>query len=700
MRRQLGWLLGMTLIAGAGVACEKKGDSPLSAIGKMSLAGTVRKAGGSDPIADATVRAIKLLDADAIQQLVEVVKIPDGAGGQKDRLRIKLDKVHAFAPDFETKTDAAGAFKLEVDLQAYLVYIFGPGAEPGKAGSYTVSFWGINPETGELSLDHLIGKNGKLEQQNDAIYLGGGPTPPPVPAPEPPPAPPVVSEEAPPTTPPSEPTEVDPAKPEDVAPTAPDQAFWATDIATTHRDGTLDAATPSAEEIFLPEGQRYLDLQASLGAAQTEPVKLVMQVGFDTAELPDCPDVIAAAKTYVYDVMPNGSLVSYKLVPPGPYFKVFFAKSATKEEGKPVSAENPTATLTVGKRDCSRARPERPFLATLTWDRNEVDLDLHVGSAPWRDFYAQKDLTQMTDAASWMARQGVTLSLDVDNVVGYGPESNGEAASVTDTNSKCYTVQVHAYAGASFPTTATVDVSHVTQKDGVYKVEKYSLSKTLSAVGEWWQVGIFPPDCKQTEPPAAPEEREVATEAGDGCSYPSEFDALDPALNSRFEATGSFDGQAVTMSCEYENATRIVKGNNAQGFDYTPSAASGDAPVSLTASCSTKLGSKNLRAILWLMRVGQETKALSGDTTTTAYPYFQLNVMYDDNSKIFRTPNAYGSLKGTTFTAASASLETLEKQSEKPNKPKRGKGCFTSTWSEDGGGTGSLTGYFDLNYIK
>lgn len=682
-------------------ACNKGEDSPLSSLGKMTISGSVKKAGSGEAIEGATVRLIKLLDADAIKNLVEVAKIPDGAGGKKDRLRIKLSKVHEYPADAEGTTDASGAFSIAAPIQAYLVYTFGPGAAPGTPGSYTVNFWGINPETGEIALEHLIGKDGKLQQKNDAITLAGGPTPPPVPEPTPPPPPPAVSTETPPTTPPAEPTVADPAKPEEVVPPAVDSSFWKTDISLVHSTGTLSKDTPAADEVALVEGQRYLDVTAELSSAQSEPVKLVMQVGFDTADIPNCQDTSAAGKTYIYDVMPNGTTVAYKLVPPGPYYKIFFAKSATREEGKPVTAESPTAALTVGKRDCLKARPERPFMATLTWDKNSVDLDLHVISADRRDVFTNKQNAKMTDLANWTAPKGVSLSLDVDNLVGYGPENVGENTTVTDPNAKCYAVQVNAFAGGNFPTTAKVDITQLTMVNGVYTVERYSLSQTMTAQGEWWQVGIFPPSCMSKEPEALPkEEPRAVVEAKTGCEYPEAFASLDASKDSMFAASGTFDGQSVSFSCKYENVNRRVVGNNAQTFDYTPSAPSGDAPVSITATCTAPLGSKTVVANVWLLRVGTDTKGLEANTKPSEYPYVQVTVSYNDNSKIFKTPNAYGSTKKTTFVSGSGSLETLEKQADKLHKPKKAKGCFTTEWTEEGGGEGELTGYFDLNYIK
>ena len=86
--------------------------------------------GNDAAIEGATVRLIKLLDADAIETLIEKKKIPDGEGGEKDIIRIKQDKVHDYSADYEVKTDASGKFAVEADLQAYLVYTFGPGAAP------------------------------------------------------------------------------------------------------------------------------------------------------------------------------------------------------------------------------------------------------------------------------------------------------------------------------------------------------------------------------------------------------------------------------------------------------------------------------------------------------------------------------------------------------------------------------------------
>src|SRR5262245_29339946 len=93
------------------------GRDPLGSLGAMKFSGKVNKAGSGDPIEGASVRLIKLLDLEAIKKLVEVAKIPDGAGGTKDRLRIKIDKVHGYPADVEAKTDASGAFATEAPIQ-------------------------------------------------------------------------------------------------------------------------------------------------------------------------------------------------------------------------------------------------------------------------------------------------------------------------------------------------------------------------------------------------------------------------------------------------------------------------------------------------------------------------------------------------------------------------------------------------------
>ena len=71
-------------------------------------------------------------------------------------------------------------------------------------------------------------------------------------------------------------------------------------------------------------------------------------------------------------------MVTYQLVPPGPYYKLYLAKTAVQAaEGEAPEVTEASEVLTVGKHSCDFARPERPFLATLTW-KSIADIDLHV----------------------------------------------------------------------------------------------------------------------------------------------------------------------------------------------------------------------------------------------------------------------------------------------------------------------------------
>lgn len=479
--------------------CQAAKEAAEKALGKMSMKGTVSRAGSGVPIEGATVRAIKLLDLDAIKQLVEYKKIPDGEGGQKDQVRIKLEKVHAFAADAEAKTDASGKFELSVDTNVYLLYTFGPGDAPGGAAAYSVHFWGINPETGELDLDHLIGKDGKLEQVNDKIELAGGPVPPPpsTPVPTEPEAP------AAPATPPSAPIAADPApgavpdatRPEDIVPPTPSTSFW-TSINLTHADGVLGTGSgtyASDTEVKPTEGERYMTLKAELTTAQTDPVYLVLQTGFDSTTIQGCETTQSRAVSNIYEVLPNGTSVEYKLVSPGSYYRLYFAKTATRADGQAVEATEATNDIRVGQRQCADAVPERPFLATLTWDR-ESDVDLHVFKYDAAKV-ATGDMSEaLVDQANWTRREGETLSLDVDNTWANGPENNGESALVTTPDSYCYVVQVHLYSKwGDDPVQASVHVMHVTKDAGVTKVNQYQWSEQLTEYGQWKPVGIYGP---------------------------------------------------------------------------------------------------------------------------------------------------------------------------------------------------------------
>lgn len=478
--------------------CDAAKEAAQKSLGDMSFKGTVKRAGSGVAIEGATVRAIQLLDLDAIKELVEYRKIPDGKGGEKDQVRIKLDKVHAYKAEAETKTDASGKFELSAPTNVYLVYTFGPGDAPGGAAAYSVHFWGINPESGELDLDHLIGRDGKTEQLNDGIELAGGPVPPP-PATEIPDAPaaptanpnitpaPVAAEPAPAATP-------DTTRPDEIVPPPP-TAFWAS-IDLTHGAGTLGTSTDtfsSDTEVKPATGERYMTLRAELAAAQTDPVYLVIQTGFDSTTVTGCDTVQSRAQSHVYEVTPNGTTVEYKLVSPGSYYRLFFAKTASRAEDAPVVSADASPDLRIGTRACANAIPERPFMATLTWD-SQSDVDLHVLKYELAKVEAGDIEGALVDQANWTRREGETLSLDVDNTYANGPENNGEAASVTDSDKYCYVVQIHLYAKwGDEAITSNVHVMHVTKEGGVTKLNQYDKTIVQTTYGQWDPVGIYGP---------------------------------------------------------------------------------------------------------------------------------------------------------------------------------------------------------------
>ncbi len=315
------------------VGCQKGDKSnPLGEGGlpsKMTLKGTVKHGITGNPIPDAKVNFIKLLDATAIQKLIEYKEAPDGKGGKKKVIRVKLPAAQAYTPDHTVTSDANGQFTWDqAEINTYLVYTYGPGAQPGATGAYTVHFWGIEPETGELKLEKLIGydavmaaKEGKFNKDsltftNNDITLAGGPVAPeptPPPAPPPPPPPPAVEPTQ--TNPPA-PTKVDEAKPEETVPPAAAKATWDS-IKLTHGAGTV-TGPGSAEAIDYLTGQNYFLLEGTLSAEPSnpdQPAYVVIQAGFDSAETKDCGErVSSSAKTFVYPVKVNGKTVEFKRV--------------------------------------------------------------------------------------------------------------------------------------------------------------------------------------------------------------------------------------------------------------------------------------------------------------------------------------------------------------------------------------------------
>lgn len=509
------------------MSCGKSAsDLAGAAAGKMTFTGTVSRAGTTTAIPNANVVLIPLASVEAIQKLVEVKKIPNGKGGQADRLRIKLDKLQTYIKDADvtrTTTDASGKFKVEAPVQVYLAYVFGPDGGPGSAPqAFGADYWGVNPVTGELDKDHLIGVDLKLTQNNDKIQLSGGPVVPPPPAANVPQPPPVVVQPTPPATPPAvqpEPKAGDTTvgRGDLIPPVA--TSYWAS--VKLNYDGGFagTGGSLSASAAPLPSGQSYLELEAELTTAQTDPVYLVIQKGFDSNQVADCGRVVSAATTRVYPVAVNGTRISYSLVPPGPYYKLFFAKSVVKgakDGDAPASTNSPSDTLTVGTRTCGNAAPTRPFLATLTWDK-EVDLDLYVykyDAAKVALAKSDDDVgAALVDQSNYMSRQGTTLSLDVDNIYAYGPESNGDNKDEKSPENFCYLVKVQYYAGSEAAVHSTVDVTYVVTENGNKTVKQLVTSADLKEVKEWATIGVFgqskcsklvtPPSAAAAPPPSA-----------------------------------------------------------------------------------------------------------------------------------------------------------------------------------------------------
>lgn len=508
-------------LAFAGCSKEVK-DKLKEAAGTMHFSGTVLRAGTATPIDGANVNLIPLVDADAIKALIEYRKVPDGKGGEKDRVRIKFDAVQAYVDSHsdvvKATTDAQGKFKVDAPTNLYLVYTFGPGGAPGStATAYGPHFWGIDAATGELTVDSLIGKDLKLDQANDKIQLAGGP----VPAAPPPAATPLPKADV---TPPAAPATVealqaepkagDTLPPGNVIPAAKASAFWK-EIKLAYDGGSIGTGGElEAKKAPLVEGQRYLELTAELAAEQTEPVYLVLQKGFDSTYVANCDAKVSAATTRVYPVNVNGTKVTYQLVPPGPFYKLYFAKTAPQDKDgeAPKASADASDVLTVGERTCDSAIPDRPFLATLSWDKTG-DIDLYVSK-----YTASKVKTAQTgdaigealiDQVYYSHREGETVSLDVDNVYAYGPENNGEAATVSDISPYCYLVRVNYYSGDTSvgDITAKVDVSMVTTEGGKKVVKQMPTKVTLKEVGEWKTIGVFGPnEClKLLNPPSNPE---------------------------------------------------------------------------------------------------------------------------------------------------------------------------------------------------
>ena len=754
------WLIsGITALAlawGCGAAKDAAEEAGVAVPdGQMKFSGVVKKPDGTG-IGGATVHLIKLLDAEAIKQLVEYKPVPDGAGGEKEVVRINFDKVHGYPPDAIATTDDTGAWSAEVPLQAYLVYTFGPGPKPGEPNSYTVHFWGIDPNTGELNLENLIGAKG-LDPANPAVsneemILNGGPVPPPAPAPPAPPpapapteteaaaaadaeaaaeetAPAPTTEEA--ATPPADPPVTDETRVEELrAPVEDTTSFW-DGVMLTQKNGTVVAGkgtTPESyenTELTLPEGDKYFLAKATLTEPQTDPVYLVIQEGFDSKHLEGCEAVDSSAKTSVYPVKPNGKEVSYALVPPGKFFKFYFAKTASKEKDKAVVSEVNTKSVLVGARDCSNAAPDRHFQATLSWDK-EVDLDIHVMKFKRAEMTSDPENSQV-DQANWMKKNGKTLSLDVDNVHGYGPETTGDGTEEPNVNGFCYKVLVHYYSGTETSVNGTVDVTHTMQiknDDGAFitKVGKFKLTHEFTQPGkEWWPVGVFPEDCEtKPEVPPTPEPPAAPAAPTGACTA----DTIPTAFASDFEALGDHEsmiagrmtiGDSIThdFKCKFEAGKWIHRWKSTpetEKYHAHFSYGSGSTSTSATSSFTCRIAGKRVNMRGWLMRVpGTEPGApfatvnLDGkDVTRTSYPYFQLRLTDNDSETKTRvkTATAYGSMKpaGYTLESASASLKHFV---VKNRRPKRADGCMKASWTHtDTTKNITFDGYFQLDYDK
>ena len=663
----------------------------------MTLSGTVTNTEGA-AIEGAEVRFIKLLDQDAINQLVETKEVDDGSGGKKNVVRIKFDQVNDYTADLTTTTDKEGKFEQKAAIQLYLVYILGPGAAPGENGAYVPTFWGINGETGELDLDHLIGKDGKLEQANTGIQLAGGPTPPPAPAPvEPPPPPEPVVEAEPPTT-EAEPTVADASRPEEIIRAEPATTFWKS-IELAYDGGSIaygegKSGTIQVDSAPTPSGQQYLNLTAELVTAQTEVVYLVVQSGFDTSRIKECTSVTNQSKTHVYPVAPNGTTVSYKLVPPAKFYKLFFAKTATKADGTAVTSTDPTETLIVGKRECDYAKPNRPFLATLSWDK-EVDLDVHLLKFNREKMTSDKENSTI-DSANWQKPTGASVTLDVDNLKAYGPESVGESSAATDVNSSCYKVMVHYYSGSDTSVTAKVDVTHsVTvgpSDDAKTMIEKYSTTKVLTAQNEWWMVGTYPPDCEVATPVAS-----TATASACSNTYSSFFDGLATG-ESGFKGYGNFGGSTIEFQCKWAAGRRYPTSFSDadapmySNFSYSPGNSAGTT-TSPRVVCRDSSGNA---VGFWAMRAANGTEALSANTGTSDFPYVQVRARTQDFSFNLRSPNVFGTGKGGTFKSGDIKFDSLVLSNGKPTNI---TGCVKGAWTgADGKSDSDIYGYFKLNY--
>ena len=536
-------LVGALVLAAGYVGCSKAKEAlpaSVTAAANMTFSGTVSRVGSAQPIKGATVSLIPLASATAIQSLVEAKNVPDGKGGKTPRLRIKLDKVQSYIAAnsgsvVKATTDEKGKFTAQAPVNIYLVYTSGPGSAPGAADAYNPHFWGINAETGELDKDHLIGKDLKLTQTNDKILLAGGPvSPPPAPAaaPQPkatPPVPPTSTTT--PTTTQAEPKTGDTLPRGNIVPPTPATSFWKS-VKLTYSSGSIGTGSAlQVDTAALPDGQRYLEITGELVTAQTTPVYLVIQKGIDSTYVANCSSVTSQSTTRVYPVTVNGTTISYQLVPPGPYYKFYLAKTATQATpgDVPSTVDSPSDTLTVGRRECAFATPERPFLATLTWDQ-QVDLDLHVAKFDAAKVAAATTKDQiglaMVDSSDYTRRQGQTLSLDVDNVYGYGPENNGDSKDEQNPGNYCYLVTINYYAGAAANVNANVDVTYVDTSTAGSKVIKQIPSKVvLAAQGDWQTVGAYGPTAcaKLMSPPPDPAEV-MAYPSASACVSPASCD--------------------------------------------------------------------------------------------------------------------------------------------------------------------------------
>jgi hypothetical protein len=454
-------------------------------------------------------------------------------------------------------------------------------------------------------------------------------------------------------------------------PPAPAKTTW-TSIKLTHGAGTV-TGPGSAETIDYVTGQNYFLLEGELSAEPANPdlpVYVVIQAGFDSAETKDCADRSSSAKTFVYPVKVNGKVVEFKLVRPHTYFKVFLAKTAKKEDGKPLDATDASETITVGTRKCEDALPKKPFIATLTWDQDQADVDLHVTLLNSKK---AKDEAQV-ETVNFISPVGQFLQLDVDNVYGYGPENVSIKEPTTyDGTDRCYAVTVHYYAGSKPEVNARVDVQYVTTANGRKELQTYSATQKLTTPGkDYKEVMIVPPDCVLGPPPTAAAPAPAPTALTCDSIDNDAFKAL-KADEARFYGTGTIGNDPVTFT------TSFAKSEKTASQDYSPASSSKFSATFSVRDTTNKFGFNT-----WLYRLPAVTtpKTLVIGTDKSAEETQNITFNLTDNSVIAKSPNAYGSSKKACgFSSATSIVTKMEKH---PNKERvlRAEGCFDFAWED------------------